>query len=61
MRLHGITPMPQQYLRPKEREGFLISLWLLNMYMDDVVREENDRVLGKGVELLRESGGSVMR
>ena len=34
-----------------------MSPWLLNVYMDDVVREMNVRVLGKGLELLSANGG----
>ena len=36
-----------------------MSLWLFNvhLHMDDVVREVNARVLGKGLELLRANGG----
>ena len=30
---------------------------LFNLYMDGVVREVNDRVLGKGLELLSANGG----
>ena len=31
------------------RQGCIMSLWLFNVYMDDVVREVNGRVLGKGL------------
>ena len=31
--------------------------WLLNVYMEGAVREENVRVLGKGLELLSVNGG----
>ena len=34
-----------------------MSLWLLNVYMDGVVREVNVRVLGKGLELQSANGG----
>ena len=34
-----------------------MSPWLFNVYIDGVVREENDRVLGKGLELLSANGG----
>ena len=34
-----------------------MSPWLFNVYMDDVVREVNVRVLGKGLELLSANGG----
>ena len=34
-----------------------MSTWLVNVYMDGVVREVNVRVLGKGRELLSASGG----
>ena len=34
------------------RQGFVMSPWLFNVYMDFVVREVNVRVLGKGLELL---------
>ena len=30
------------------RQGCVMSPWLLNVYMDGVVREVNVRVLGKG-------------
>ena len=39
------------------RQGCLMSPWLLNVYMDGVVREVNVRVLGKGLELLSANGG----
>ena len=35
----------------------MMSPWLFNVYMDDVVREVNVRVLQKGLELLRANGG----
>ena len=34
-----------------------MSPWLFNVYMDNVVREVNVRVLGKGLELLSANGG----
>ena len=34
-----------------------MSPWLFNVNMDDVVREVNVRVLGKGLELLNANGG----
>ena len=34
----------------------MMSQWLFNMYMDGVIREVNERVLGKGVELLGPEG-----
>ena len=34
-----------------------MSPWLFNVYMDDVVREVNVRVLEKGLELLSANGG----
>ena len=39
------------------RQGCVMSPWLLNVYMDGVVREVNVRVLGKGLELLSANGG----
>ena len=33
------------------RQGYVMSAWLFNMYMDGVVRELNERVQGRGVEL----------
>ena len=30
--------------------------WMFNLYMDDVVREVNDGVLGKWLELRRANG-----
>ena len=35
----------------------MMSPWLFNLYMDDVVREVNIRVLGKRLELLSANGG----
>ena len=35
----------------------MMSPWLLNVYMDGVLQDENARVLGKGLELLRANGG----
>ena len=34
-----------------------MSPWLFIVYMDDVVREANVKVLGKGLELLSANGG----
>ena len=39
------------------RQGCVMSPWLLNVYMDGVVREVNVRVFWKGLELLRANGG----
>ena len=39
------------------RQGCVTSPWLVNVYMDGVVREVNVRVLGKGLELLSANGG----
>ena len=39
------------------RQGYVISPWLFNVYMDGVVREVNVRVLEKGLELLSANGG----
>ena len=36
------------------RQGCVMSPWLLNVYMNGVVREVNGRVLGRKLELLRE-------
>ena len=33
-----------------------MSQWLFNMYMDGAVREVNERVLGRGVELVGHEG-----
>ena len=38
------------------RQGFLMSPWLFNVYMDGVVREVTARMLGKGLELLSVNG-----
>ena len=38
------------------RQGCVMSPWLLNVYMDSVVREVYARVLGKGLELLSANG-----
>ena len=32
------------------RQGYMMSPWLFNVYMDGVDREVNVRVLGKGLE-----------
>ena len=37
-------------------QGCVMSPWLFNAYMNSVVREENVRVLGKGLELLNAIG-----
>ena len=34
-----------------------MSPWLFNVFMDAVVREMNDRVLGKLLQLLQANGG----
>ena len=39
------------------RQGCVMSPWLFNVYMDEVVREVNVSVLGKGLELLSANGG----
>ena len=39
------------------RQGCVMSPWLVNVYMDGVVREVNVRMLGKGLELLSANGG----
>ena len=39
------------------RQGCVLSLWLFNVYIDDVVREVNVRVHGKGLELRSANGG----
>ena len=33
------------------RQGCVMSPWLFNLYIDGVVREVNDRVLGRGLKL----------
>ena len=38
------------------RQGYVMSPWLLNVYMNGVVREVNARVLGKWLELLSING-----
>ena len=38
------------------RQGCVMSPWLFNVYMDNVVREVYVRVLGKGLELLSANG-----
>ena len=38
------------------RQGCVMSPWLINKYMDGVVREVNERVMGKGVELVGREG-----
>ena len=39
------------------RQGCVMSPWLFNEFMDGVVREVNDRVVEKGLELLSVNGG----
>ena len=39
------------------RQGYVMSPWLFNIYVDRVVQEVNVRVLGKGLELLSVNGG----
>ena len=41
------------------RQGCMMSPWLFNIYMDDVVSEVNIRVLGKGLQLLSVNGGCL--
>ena len=41
------------------RQGCVISSWLFNVYMDDVVREVNARVLWKRLELVSEIGSML--
>ena len=38
------------------RQGFVMSPWLFNVYVDGVVLEVNIRVLRKGLELLSANG-----
>ena len=38
------------------RQGCVTSPWVINVYMDGVVREVNVRELGKGLGLLNENG-----
>ena len=38
------------------RQGCVMSPWLFNVYMDGVVREVNARVVGRGLELVKENG-----
>ncbi len=38
--------------------GCVMSPWLFNVYMDEVVREVNARVQGEGLDMLDEEGGS---
>ena len=39
------------------RQGYVMSPWLFNVYMDSVVQVVNVKVLGKGLELLSANGG----
>ena len=34
------------------RQGYVVSPWLFNLYVDGVVREVNDQVLGRGLKLV---------
>ena len=38
------------------RQGCVMSPWFFNMYMDGVLREVNERVLSRGVELMGQEG-----
>ena len=42
-------------------QGDRVLPWLLNLYMDGMVREVNARLLGKGLDLLRANGGRFER
>ena len=37
------------------RQGYVMSSWVLNLYMDGVMKEVNARVMGKGMKLEHES------
>ena len=39
------------------RQGRVMSSWLINVYMDGVVREVNAGVIRRGLELLSTNGG----
>ena len=40
------------------RQGCIMSLWLLNIFVvDKVVRQVNERAMGKGMRLRDENGG----
>ena len=55
---HGGNDVSEQFpFNVGFRHGCFMSPWLFNEYMDDVVRQVNVRVLGKGLELLSATGG----
>ena len=43
------------------RQGRVMSSWLINLYMDGVVREVNAAVIRRGLELLSTNGGKGVR
>ena len=58
MRIHNYTDVSEWFpVNVGLRQGYVMSPWLFNAYMDGVVQEVNVRVLGKGLELLSGNGG----
>ena len=43
-------------VRVELRQKCVMSPWLLNIYMEGFVREENERILGKGIRLVNADG-----
>ena len=42
------------------RQGCVISPWLFNVYMDDIIKDVNARVQGRGLKL-KDQGGNDWR